>query len=72
MWYRARGFHLSALLLMSVVLAPLAARAESIDQLYEKAKAEGALTIYTGSGPSAAKGATEALTGPVMNKATRF
>jgi hypothetical protein len=41
MWYRARGFHLSALLLMSVVLAPLAARAESIDQLYEKAKAEG-------------------------------
>ncbi len=59
MWYRTRGFRLSTLLLMSVVLAPLAARAESIDQLYEKAKQEGALTIYTGSGPSAAKGAAD-------------
>jgi ABC-type Fe3+ transport system substrate-binding protein len=60
MWYRARGFRLSALLLMSVVLAPLAARAETLDQLYEKAKAEGALTIYAGAGPAGAKAGAEA------------
>ena len=60
MWYRARGFRLSALLLMSVVLAPLTARAETLDQLYEKAKAEGALTIYTGAGPAGAKAGAEA------------
>ena len=72
MWYRAQGFPISALLLMSVVLAPLAARAETIDQLYEKAKAESALTTYAGSGPLAARGAAEVLTGPVVNKATQF
>jgi len=60
MGYRARGFRLSGFLLMSVVLAPLAARAETLDQLYEKAKAEGALTIYTGAGPSAAKAGADA------------
>ena len=60
MWYRARRFHLSAVLVASVVLAPLAARADAIDQLYEKAKAEGALTIYTGSGPSAARAGADA------------
>lgn len=60
MWYRAREFRLSALLLASLILAPLAARAETLDQLYEKAKAEGALTIYTGAGPSAAKAGADA------------
>lgn len=60
MWYRATGFRLPAFLLISVVLAPLAARAETLDQLYEKAKAEGALTIYTGAGPSAAKAGADA------------
>jgi ABC-type Fe3+ transport system substrate-binding protein len=60
MGYRARGFRLSALVLMSVVLAPLAARAETLDQLYEKAKVEGALEIYTGAGPSAAKAGADA------------
>jgi ABC-type Fe3+ transport system substrate-binding protein len=60
MWYRAGGFRLSALLFMSVVLAPLTARAETLDQLYEKARAEGALTIYTGAGPSAAKAGADA------------
>lgn len=60
MGYRARGFRLSALLFASVVLTPLAARAETLDQLYEKAKAEGALTIYTGAGPAAAKAGAEA------------
>jgi ABC-type Fe3+ transport system substrate-binding protein len=60
MWYRARGFRLSALLLTSVILAPLVARAETIDQLYAKAKQEGALTIYTGAGQSAAKGGADA------------
>ena len=60
MGYRAKGFRLSALLFASIVLAPLAARAETLDQLYEKAKAEGALTIYTGAGPSAAKAGADA------------
>jgi len=55
MGYRARGLRLSALLLASLVMAPLAARAETLDQLYEKAKAEGAVTIYTGAGQSAAQ-----------------
>src|SRR5579862_6889125 len=37
-----------------------AARAETIDQLYEKAKLEKALVFYTGGGPAAAKAATDA------------
>ncbi len=40
-------------------MAPLA-RAESIDQLYEKAKVEGALVFYTGGGPGGAKATEEA------------
>ena len=60
MGYRAKGFGLSVLVFASVVLAPLAARAETLDQLYEKAKAEGTLTIYTGAGPSAAKAGADA------------
>ena len=46
---------------LAFMLAPLAAaRAETLDQLYEKAKAEGALTIYTGAGPAGGKAAGEA------------
>jgi UDP-N-acetyl-D-mannosaminuronic acid transferase (WecB/TagA/CpsF family) len=37
-----------------------AARAETIDQLYEKAKAEKALVFYTGVGPGAAKATADA------------
>jgi ABC-type Fe3+ transport system substrate-binding protein len=37
-----------------------AARAESLDELYEKAKTEGALVFYTGAGPAGAKAAAEA------------
>ena len=37
-----------------------AARAETIDQLYEKAKLEKALVFYTGGGPAAAKAAADA------------
>ena len=55
MIYRARGIRPSALLILSLILAPLAARGETLDQLYAKAKTEGALSIYTGAGPAAAK-----------------
>lgn len=47
--------------LVLLLLGPwAAARAETIDQLYEKAKREGALVIYTGAGPAAAKAAADA------------
>ncbi len=59
---RTTGMHKSVLsLLVLLLLGPLAAaRAETIDQLYEKAKREGALVIYTGAGPAAAKAAADA------------
>jgi len=51
----------SILLLAMVVSAPLSlARGETIDQLYEKAKAEKALVLYTGGGPGAARATAEA------------
>jgi ABC-type Fe3+ transport system substrate-binding protein len=51
------GMCKSALWLLALVASlPLAAaRAETIDQLYEKAKLEKALVIYTGAGPSTAQ-----------------
>jgi ABC-type Fe3+ transport system substrate-binding protein len=51
----------AALLSVLVALTPLsAARAESLDELYEKAKPEGALVFYTGAGAAGAKAAGEA------------
>ena len=51
----------SILLLAMIVSVPLSlARAETIDQLYEKAKAEKALVLYTGGGPGAARATAEA------------
>jgi hypothetical protein len=50
-----------AVMLALAVVAPLSAgRAESLDQLYDKAKQEGALVIYTGAGPGAAKATADA------------
>jgi ABC-type Fe3+ transport system substrate-binding protein len=46
--------------LFFVIAALSAAKAESLDQLYEKAKAEKALVFYTGAGPGAAKATAEA------------
>ncbi|HXQ50900.1 MAG TPA: extracellular solute-binding protein [Stellaceae bacterium] len=59
---RTTGLRESALsLLVLLILVPLsAARAETIDQLYEKAKLEKALVIYTGAGPAGAKAAADA------------
>jgi ABC-type Fe3+ transport system substrate-binding protein len=59
---RITGLRLSAALsaLLILTVAPLAAaRAESLDQLYEKAKKEGALVIYSGGGPAGTKAAAE-------------
>lgn len=52
----------SSLCLLTVLLIPTvsAARAETMDELYEKAKAEGALVFYTGAGPAGAKAAADA------------
>jgi ABC-type Fe3+ transport system substrate-binding protein len=52
----------SALSILALLaLVPLSApRAETLDQLYEKAKAEAALSIYTGAGQFAAKAAADA------------
>lgn len=48
-------------LALAVAAAPLSlARAETLDQLYQKAKAEGALVIYTGAGPAGGKAAADA------------
>ncbi len=57
MTYRTPGIRKSVLsLALLFAFAPLGlARAETLDQLYEKAKAEGALSIYTGAGPAAAR-----------------
>jgi len=57
-----RGPRETAALLSALVIAmlPSAARTESLDELYEQAKAEGALVLYTGAGPAAAKAAAEA------------
>ena len=54
---RTTGTRTAALsLLVLLTLGTLsAARAETIDQLYEKAKLEKALVFYTGAGPAAAK-----------------
>jgi ABC-type Fe3+ transport system substrate-binding protein len=59
---RSMGLSTSALPLIALLsLLPLsAARPESIDELYEKAKAEGSLVIYTGAGPAAAKALADA------------
>ena len=59
---RTTGMGKSALwLLVLLTSGPLsAARAETIDQLYEKAKLEKALVFYTGGGPAAAKAAADA------------
>ena len=46
---------------VAIALASLSfARAETIDELYEKAKLEKALVLYTGGGPGAAKATAEA------------
>ena len=54
---RKTGMHKSALslLVLFTLGAHSAARAETIDQLYEKAKLEKELVFYTGAGPDAAK-----------------
>jgi len=59
---RTMGMDKSALsLLVLLASGPLsAAPAETIDQLYEKAKLEKALVFYTGGGPAAAKAAADA------------
>ena len=59
---RTMGMGKSALSLMVLLTSvPIsAARAETIDQLYEKAKLEKALVFYTGGGPAAAKAAADA------------
>ncbi len=49
-----------AVLLLWTVVPLMAARAETLDQLYEKAKAEGAIALYTGAGPANAKAAGDA------------
>jgi len=49
-----------SLLIVFLAAAVSAARAETIDQLYEKAKVEKALVIYTGLGPGAAKALADA------------
>jgi ABC-type Fe3+ transport system substrate-binding protein len=47
--------------MLAILLAvPLAARAETLDQLYAKAKAEGALVFYSGGGPGGAKALSDA------------
>ncbi len=53
---------ISSLLLIALVAAlPLsAARGETIDELYAKAKTEGALVIYTGAGAAGAKALADA------------
>ena len=43
-----------------IVMQPSAARPESLDELCEQAKPEGALVLYPGVGPAAAKAAAEA------------
>jgi ABC-type Fe3+ transport system substrate-binding protein len=62
MLYRMTGLRRSAGLglLIAFMLAPLAARAETLDQLYAKAKAEGALEIYGGGGAAGTKAAADA------------
>ena len=54
---RTMGMGKSALaLLVLLTSVPIAAaRAETIDQLYEKAKLEKAVVFYTGGGPAAAE-----------------
>jgi ABC-type Fe3+ transport system substrate-binding protein len=48
-------------LIVLLALLPLSAlRAETLDELYEKAKAEKSLVFYTGAGAAAAKAMTEA------------
>src|SRR5215467_5258988 len=60
-WRRMGSRERSTLLAVLVALMQLsAARSESLDELYEKAKTEGALVIYTGAGPAGAKAAGEA------------
>jgi ABC-type Fe3+ transport system substrate-binding protein len=61
--YRMTGLRRSAATgsLIVLLLAPLAAaRAETLDQLYAKAKAEGALEIYGGGGAAGTKAAADA------------
>jgi len=62
MEWRKTGLQKSALSLVVILTVGLlsAARAETLDQLYEKAKLEKALSIYTGAGPGAAKAAADA------------
>ena len=48
------------ILLVVLLAAAPSARADSLDQLYEKAKAEKSLVLYTGAGPAAAKAAADA------------
>src|SRR5579859_2845504 len=54
---RITGIRKAVLSLLALVTVGTlsAARAETIDQLYEKAKLEKALVFYTGAGPDAAK-----------------
>jgi ABC-type Fe3+ transport system substrate-binding protein len=62
MVWQAIGQRLAIVSLMTAMLAGTlaAARAETLDQLYEKAKAEGALVFYSGGGPGGAKAMSEA------------
>ena len=58
---RTGSWDKAAVLSLVVAASQLsAARAESLDELYEKAKPEGALVIYTGAGPAGAKAAADA------------
>src|SRR6202167_3614206 len=59
---RTMGIRETALSLLVLLAfgALAAARGETIDQLYERAKLEKALVFYTGGGPAAAKAAADA------------
>ena len=59
---RSAGFGKSAFLAVAIATAMTASapRAESLDKLYDKAKREGAVVLYSGAGPAAAKASAEA------------
>src|SRR4051812_10145178 len=49
-----------ALLLLTLLVSAAETRAETLEQLYEKAKQEKTLVLYSGAGPAAAKAAGDA------------
>ena len=57
---RRQTTHALSLLILALSAPVSATQAETLDELYEKAKLEKALVIYTGAGPAAAKATAEA------------